>query len=119
MSDRKSNRLSGQVFRKEHAAAMCSRGTTIVISPNAAITSATHSGCSRCNAATNGDGAAASELAIGVVSLFSGSDAIPFSLCLRIPPTMSVVLSSATYPKLGEPENPTDLVGGTFIATYP
>src|SRR6476659_2956097 len=76
MSDKKSKRVSGEVLRNEHAATMYSRGTTIVISLNASITSATHSACSRCNAATNGDGAAASKLGIGFVSLLSGSDAI-------------------------------------------
>src|SRR5215510_11760316 len=65
MSDRKLNWVSGEVFRNEQAATRCSRGTTIVISPKAAITAPTHSGCSRCNAATNG-GAVASELSIGV-----------------------------------------------------
>src|SRR5688572_26265754 len=76
MSARKSKRVSGDVFKNEHAATRCSRGTMIVISLNASITSAIHSGCSRCHAATNGDGAPASKVGIGFVSLFSGSDAM-------------------------------------------
>src|SRR5688572_1284607 len=79
MSDRKSKRVSGDVFRNEHAATMCSRGTTIVISPKAWITSPTHNGCSRCNAATQGDGAVPSKpslvsIACSFFSIITGYD---------------------------------------------
>src|SRR6476660_4003766 len=101
MSDKKSKRVSGEVLRNEHAATICSRGTTTVISPPASITSVTHSACSRCNAATNGDGAAASELGIGFGSLFSGSDAIRprCSTLLRRTPSL-VSRSDRVRPRL-------------------
>src|SRR5882724_13130882 len=72
MSARKLKRVSGDVFRYEQMATICSRGTIKVVSPSASVVEVIHSRFTCCNAASKGDEADGVEFRCGCLSAFSG-----------------------------------------------